>query len=116
MRTGNGSRILILDVFVENRPIVSAIALWRHFSSPNMASVRGRHAPVEKWKASLEYCGKAPMNPCNVAQKAGAAAEVDVGVSVTLGSEYVPQVPPVILSLGQVPLGKTMTDPSSGLR
>ena len=55
------------------------------------------------------------MNPCKVAQKAGAAAEVEVGVSATLGSEYVPQVPCVILSLGQVAFGKTITDPSSGL-
>ena len=55
------------------------------------------------------------MNPCKVAQKAGAASELVVGVSMTLGSEYVPQVPCVILSLGQVLFGKTMTDPSSGL-
>ena len=117
MRTGNAFSILTFDVFVENRPIVSAVALWQHsgVSSPNMASVKGRYVPVEKWKDSLEYCGKAPINPCNVAQKAGAAAEVVVGVSVTLGSEYVPHVPRVMLSLGQVPLGKTMTDPLSGL-
>ncbi len=43
--------------------------------------------PVEKWKVSLEYSGKTPMNPCSVLQNAGAAAEVVVGVSVTLGSE-----------------------------
>lgn len=55
------------------------------------------------------------MNPCKVDQKAGAAAEVEVGVSATSGSEYVPHVPCVILSLGQVPFGKTTTDPSSGL-
>lgn len=55
------------------------------------------------------------MNPCKVAQKAGAAAEVVVGVSTTRGSEYVPHVPCVILSGGQVPFGKRMTDPSSGL-
>ena len=55
------------------------------------------------------------MNPCKVAQKPGAAADVELGVSVTLGSEYVPHVPCVILSLGQVAFGKTTTDPSSGL-
>lgn len=55
------------------------------------------------------------MNPCKVAQKAGAAAEVVVGVSVTLGSEYVPHVPCVILSPGHIPFGKTITDPSLGL-
>ena len=55
------------------------------------------------------------MKPCKVAQKANAAAEVVVGVSVTLGFEYVPHVPCVMLSLGQVPFGKTTTDPSSGL-
>ena len=55
------------------------------------------------------------MNPCKVAQKAGAAAEVLVGVSVTRGSEYVPHVPCVMFSLGQVRFRKTTTDPSSGL-
>ena len=55
------------------------------------------------------------MNPCKVAQKADAAAALVVGVSLNLGSEYVPHVPCVILSLGQVLFGKTTTDPSSGL-
>lgn len=55
------------------------------------------------------------MKPCKVAQKASAAVEVVVGVSVTLGFEYVPHVPRVILSLGQVPFDRTTTDPSSAL-
>lgn len=55
------------------------------------------------------------MNPCKVAQKAGAAAEVVVGVSVTFGFEYVPHVPCVMLSFGQELFCKTMTDPSMGL-
>lgn len=57
MRTGNGFRVLTFDVFIENRPIVSTIALWQDVgvSSPEMALVRGRHIPVEKWKVSLEY-------------------------------------------------------------
>lgn len=55
------------------------------------------------------------MKPCKVAQKAGAAAEVVVGVSVILGLEYVPHVPCVMLSFGQVLFGKTITDPSTGL-
>ena len=56
-RTGNGFGILTFDVFVENRPVVSTIALWAKLgiSNPEMALDNGQHVPVEKWKVSLEY-------------------------------------------------------------
>ena len=34
------------------------------------------------------------MNPCNVFQKLGAAAAVELAVSVSFGYEYVPQEDP----------------------
>lgn len=76
--------ILALDVFIEDGPIVTSIALWIVFSPKWSWRGSCSHEPVEKWKVSLEYCGKAPMKPCKVAQNAGAAAAVELGISVTL--------------------------------
>ena len=64
---------------------------------------------MEKWNVSLEYCGKAPIKPCSVAQNAGAAAAVESGFSS--GFEYVPHVPCVMLSLGHEVLFKTTISP-----
>ena len=38
MRTGNGFSILTFDIFIKNRPVVSAVALWQDlgFSNLNM--------------------------------------------------------------------------------
>lgn len=57
MRARNGLCILTLDVFAENRPVMSTVALLQEADVSRLEKTvfRGRHIPVEKWKDSLEY-------------------------------------------------------------